>query len=796
MKEGSSGVGPRALGVAFLIVCWLLRALPAQAQSAGDIRANARQIAADIKAKQAAGGFDAAAQKRAIGDLGRLSLQFIELCDKAANVGAESRERDSLLGVYQAVNDPLEGIYEQSAGELERKAKKIMEEDGDLEALYETPEYKQGQVIGLQTLYYLNWLRYDGARLHDGATRKTLLEKAQKGFGELSSADKRGELQLESMLGRGLCSLDLGDLDAAAQDLKAVASDPQVSAERRSKARLALLDGYVRNGNLNGALKLSEELLGQGGRSEDNLIRYLRIRALVDAVKKSSGAEAERYRSQALTMMDELRKAGGGWEEKVAALLATAVDKPELWANNANNPFARWELAKLLIQKNDYKQATPLLEEFVASKDPGLARFKDEAHYFLGLAKFQAGQIEEAAQHFEASLKGDKPTYAADAAYLLFKSREQLAAKNPELAKSPEYEQAVQDYAGRYPDHKLAYEGLFRLGELRHAQHGFSEAIDAYSKVHGDPAFELRAELGLLQSRFELLQAEPKDSAALLKLIGPGLQSFDQKAADLEKRKGATDQVPMAQMRAKTAIMKAVYDSLQPQPSPQMVADLLTGFEKKYPDQKDLLPQAVRLRLVAYQSLGRFSDSAGDAKTYGQLLVRSYGASTVEDLAVAFIREGARRNATDAKANQEAQHVALALYEQLTSDSEGSQKNKLTLARLYENTGEPQKAAALYAETLAAKGDSLVALRGLARINEADKQLPEALAYWERLNKATRPGDAPWYEAQYQLARLTNTLGKPQESCTMLQQLKPAMPGLSDAQLRSKLDELYKQACH
>ena len=162
-----------------LLLLLLLCAAPALSQTAGDLRNNARQIAARVKASQTAGSFDEAAQKRAIED-------------KAANSGAESREKESLLGAYEAISDPLDQVYEQSAGDLDRKAKKIMEDDGDLEALYETPAYKQGQVVGLQALYYLNWLRYYGARLHDGAQRKALLEKAQKGFGELTPGEKRG----------------------------------------------------------------------------------------------------------------------------------------------------------------------------------------------------------------------------------------------------------------------------------------------------------------------------------------------------------------------------------------------------------------------------------------------------------------------------------------------------------------------------------------------------------------------------------------------------------------------------
>ena len=86
-------------------------------------------------------------------------------------------------------------------------------------------------------------------------------------------------------------------------------------------------------------------------------------------------------------------------------------------------------------------------------------------------------------------------------------------------------------------------------------------------------------------------------------------------------------------------------------------------------------------------------------------------------------------------------------------------------------------------------------MRGLGRIAEAEKQLPDAIGYWQQLGKAVRAGDAPWYESSYEVARLTQAMGKKKESCDQLEQLKPAMPGLSDADLRKKLDELYKQVC-
>jgi TolA-binding protein len=780
----------------------LLASAVAHAESAGDIRNSARQIAAQIAAQKGAGQLNVAAEQHAIEQLGQLVLRFIDVCDKTGNVGGPRSENEALLSTFQALHEPLSDMYEINSGNLERMARKVMDEDGDLEALYETPAFKEAQVVASQALYFLNWLNYYGARLQpEGPKRKELLEKAQRGFSEFAVGDRRSDLLVESLLGRGLCYLELDNTEFAVHDLKAVANDPNASPERKAKARLALLDAYVRTGNTAEALRLSDELLNGGARGEENVIRFLRIRVLLNAAKKGSGAEAERYRQQALGLMDQLRRSGPGWEEKVAALAATSIDNPEKWAANANSPFAKWELAKLLVQKGDYKGATPLLEGLVTSNDEQLRRNLPEAHYFLGLAQFQAGQYDQAATNLEAALKEEKPSYGPDAAYMYFKSTEALAAKQPNADQSARYEQAIRTYLTKYPDHRSAYEAQFRLGEVLQAQNKFNEALDVYAKVKGDPAFELRAQFATLQCRFELLQAADGKNAAdqrtrVLESIGPGLQAFTQRVADYQKSRGRDDGVPLDQMRAKTAIMKAVYLQLQPGSNDQAIIDALAGFEKSYPQQADLQPQVSRLRLLAYQRQGRFTDAQAEVKAHGTVLLSTYGTKGIEDLAVGFVREGARRRQEQGDAaNQAAQQVALLLYEQLVTEGDAGGKAKLTLARLYENTGELGKAQDLYGEVFRANDSSTAALRGLARVAEAQGHSAEALTYWQKFDGSTRPGDAPWYEGKYQIARLTNATGKKKEACAQLDQLKPAMPGLSDIELRKQLSDLYQQTC-
>ncbi len=356
----------------------------------------------------------------------------------------------------------------------------------------------------------------------------------------------------------------------------------------------------------------------------------------------------------------------------------------------------------------------------------------------------------------------------------------------------------MRDFLARHAEHRAAFEAHFRLGEIQQGQHDCAAALRSYALVQGDPGFELRARFASLQCRFELLQAaerlDAQRRAALLKEIGEDLKTVDALMSASEKQRVAGDPAQLKAMRAKTAVMRAVYASVQPEPADQAIIDALAGFETKYPDQADLFPQVWRLRLGAYLPLGRFSEAAAEVKAHGSALLAAIGQPAIEDLAVAFIREGARRNGQgDAAANRAAEQVALNLYDLLPTEGDGAGKTRLTLARLSENTGDLVKARTLYAASV--QTNALPALRGLARIAEREQRSADAIGYWQQLGKSVRAGDPPWYESQYEVARVTLAMGQKQASCEQLKQLKPAMPGLSDADLRKKLDALYTQAC-
>ena len=779
----------RAVAVVVAAGLLAVAAGPARALSTSEIRARARAVGG-------AGG-DAAAEQQRVGELGELVLAFIDQCDSAVRAGSESARRDELRGAFEAINAPLDAIYTTRAAKLEALARGVMDQDGDLEALYETPEFKQSQAVAAAALYYRNWLDYYGARLYDGERRKALFGAAEKGFSEFAVGDQPGELQTEALLGRGLCHLELGDTASALRDFQLVADAATASPERKAKARLAMLDAYARAGRTQEALRYSDEVLrsGQVPPADVPVVRYVRLQALFDAADKAKGADAERYRREAATLMDSLRAAGKGWADKVDALMVARVDDPKAWAGKADTPRVQWELARLMLVKNDYAGATPLLQQLVASPDADAKEFQPEAHYWLGVGAFKNNDFAAAAGELDAALAAGGGEWSNEARYLRFKALESLMAQpqaDPALAER--YRAALRDFLDKSPDHPLAYEARYRSGELLQSQGDFAAAIDEYGKVQGDPAYVLRARFGTLQSRFELLKgdSEPPARTARLAAIGADLDAVEAQAKALKAQKSAG--VALPEIEAKTTLLRAVYVSLTSDKGDEQVAALLADFGQRFPDQPELQAQAARLRLGALLQLGRFAEAEQVVAQNGAALAAEQRGEQLAGLASGFRKASARRKAEgDAAGSAAAARTALALLTLV--GEQGGAKQQMETAQLQEATGDLAAAQASYAAILAADPNALLALRGLARVAETRGDLKTAQAHWADYTKKSRPGDPGWFQGEYQQARLQVAAGDKQAACQRLDDLRASMPALSDADLRRDFGALYEKAC-
>jgi TolA-binding protein len=791
--------GCRRRGCAFWGALSLLATyVPALAQSGAELQRSAEGVGRELTAVRRSGTLDTATELKFAERLGPLVLGFIDESDRAARAGTEQPE--ALRPVFESIHEPLNAIQAGRSARLERMAQEVMNADGDLEALYESSEWKESQRVAASSLYYLNWLTYYGARLYDGERRKELLEAAERGFSQFAVGDRKTDLLTESLLGRALCHLELGNYEWAIRDFGIVVEEPNTSEERKTKARLGKLEALARSGKVSETLRYSGQLLDSGTLTAGDaaIARFFRLQALFNATKSAAGGDAERYRRETLTLMQELRGAGPGWAQKVDALMLTSIDDPERWANRATTPLAKWQLATMLVQRGKELEAVPLLEDVVSSGSSEVAPYRAEASYLLGVVRFKSGRYQDAADLFATALKGpEKASFGADAMYLRFKAVEALMATVPTPELAERYVAAARDFLAQYPSHASAPEARYRLGEYLQAQRDFAAAIEEYRHVEGDPGFEVRAAFGTLQSEFELLrEARTKpEREALAERIGSGLSRFRDKAASLEKQKSKSD-VPLAEFEATVTLFQAAYLSLRGNAADAEIDALLADFPARFAGQQSLLPQAVRMRLGALERLGRFDEAERLAKAHSAAMLHDGRADLVENLANEFVRAAARRRergaAEEARA---AETVARILFEMLPAEAAGQMKRKLTLARLYESAGEIDSAEKAYDEVLRHNGDSVVAIRGLARVAEERRDLRAAAGYWKRFTEMVRPGDQPWYEGNFQQARIALQRGDARAACDKLEELRPAMPGLSDAGLRGQINELHGQAC-
>jgi|GEM_PF-1516367 len=777
-----------AVGVGF-VTC-----ARASATSLSAIRSRGDQLAAE---RRTAAG-NAEAEKALIERIGEVVLAYVDESDRIQRAGEEDRRRGELRSAFEALHAPLDTIYESRSSRLEKMSRAIMDQDGDLEALYETPEFRDSQVVAASALYYLNWLNYYGARVFEGGRRKELLRRCESGFSQFAVGDHSSELVRESLLGRGLCYLEIGNYEWAQRDFELVL-DSSASAERKGKARLALLDTYWRAGNYSRTVSYAKELLGAGTvpSGAEPVIRYYQLQALFELAERSKGAQAKQLRSDAGAVMSKLRRFGRGWSSKVDALMLSRVEDPTEWAGKADSPVAQWQLAQMFLQKEDCTGAEPLLGKVLADDGAVAKRNHGEARYWLGICAFRAQDYPLAASNLSEAI-ADDPTasFAAEARYFRFKALEaRMSAEDPSVELTDLYVASLRDFLDHASDHNRQDEARYRLGEHLQTTGDFAAAVDAYDAVAADADYRLRARFGTLQSRFELLGSErdPARRAELIEAIGEDLEDYARQAAEYPTP-SASDGVPLEEFNAKVTLLEAVHASLSNGASSSETAQLLRGFADRFPGQPELAAQASRMRLRALLDEGEYIEAEKEFGASRASLLAEARTDALRSLAGAYAKKGRMsESAADAAA---AVRVAVGLYS-IAEDAGGEppgRRQKIAIAQLREKAGDLDAAYEAYTEILASHPKSLAALRGLARVAEARGELAFASEYWVTYTDTVRPGDTGWFRGQYEQARLAQVVGDTEAACKRLTALRTAMPGLQDDEIRQSLKHLFEES--
>ena len=176
----------------------------------------------------------------------------------------ERGERERAAPLWPEIERELASLGDELQERLDQMRQDVMDRDGDLEELYRSSRWREPEIMSLVVTYHLAWVRYQGAQLAgDAARRKDLLQKAVRGFSQFLLVNEVPEIYAESLYGRGLAFLDLGETAKAIEDLEAAtqAGAPAVVA----KARGALEEARRRTSARAGACCSSPSWTSTGG---------------------------------------------------------------------------------------------------------------------------------------------------------------------------------------------------------------------------------------------------------------------------------------------------------------------------------------------------------------------------------------------------------------------------------------------------------------------------------------------------------------------------------------------------
>jgi tetratricopeptide (TPR) repeat protein len=689
-------------------------------------------------------------------------------------------------------------------------SKAVMDQDGDLEALYETKAWKDAQLVGSQSLYFLNWLRYVGAFVVDAAKRKDLLQKAADGFSEFAVGEQGTQLKREALFGRALAEKELRQFDWAIRDFELLLKDAGLPADMERKVRASLADAKNRKAKGGGETR-EEAGAPPPPPSEEDIAKAMiqKAQSLFARSKKETGAAREKTRWEAISYLEEARKKGETGKVRADAVAKAEMTTEETLALEAErNPFPPWKEASEYLRKNDYANAIPRLQEVIASQDPRAMVYRRDAQYFLGVGLFQQRAYNEAAAQLYAFLNADgaPPRYGAEAAYIRFKAAEALFSRSNTEENTKLYIATIKDYIRRYPNHKSVFEAYFRLGEYEQSHENYQAAIDAYQKVSGDPAFRVRADFALLQMYSAMLEAieqkkpVPFSENEIRQRMASLFPSFWKNSTAIEKNPG---DVPLRDYRGKVAFMNAVFLSKDMDANATTLIPLLQDFEKKYPEQKDAFETLARARLVALEKAGRFEEIEKEVddifarytpeqrkelfKALPEVLVRDIRNLENENKPEAVL--AAKRTLTKLYADRLSRGEAFAA-------DESPDKFRYELAQLYLDVKEYDKAIALYDELAQESGAYKIAsLGGLAQIAALQGDAQKSSPYWNRMLEGTQVGDPLWFRGTYETAQISADSGNKEQACKIVSSAFVMINRLGEPGLKKKIQDLSVQTC-
>lgn len=612
--------------------------------------------------------WDKAAEQRLVDRIDELADAFHDLAADGTPMLKTSRRLIALA----------ESTRQRYAEVLAAMQAEVIRIDGDLEAAQDSPAWRERELLAMRLLYRLNWLRYESAMRYETVptVRKRLLAEARTGFSEFLGSDDR-ELTIESLLGHGLTAKALKQYPSAVSDFRAaLAMNP--SPELTTRLLVPLIEAQLASGELTAALENSAALLekSKGGELRSQAL-FLRSKSLLLALRKQPTAAATKLRKQVAPVLEELYGRSRYWKSKVVQLIDSGVDSPEAWQNPSSSGFVTWLIADSLRRRGQCDSARKLYDSLLARDT-----FTLEAHFGLGSCAFRDGAYSQAIEFFNTYVGAAKPTDINhdNAAYLRFKAGESLylqADDESAGAAGQRYIALLKDFIDQAPTHPKLFEAWYRLGEWQRENHAYLECADAFSRVKGGSAFEIKARFLSGQCYVEAVLATPEGQAASAELVTNAVGRLDSFLATAEEfaANGSADRAALVRpLAAKAVVMSAAVVARAGAGTMSDRIARLEGFEQRFPAQRHLLAEVYSLRVVAYRSLGDLDRAGAELEKLLALDEASgYRGDSLKKLGLVFLEEAAKRDeAGDSAGALRARQVALRVYQRLLEDAPAS----------------------------------------------------------------------------------------------------------------------------
>jgi tetratricopeptide (TPR) repeat protein len=619
------------------------------------------------------------------------------------------------------------------------------------------PRLRQLEIESLVLDYHLAWVRYQNAQLVDDAGRKKeLLENAADGFSKFTSMKDVADVYAESLYGRGLTYLDLGNYKAARDDLRAAAGLSRTAA----KAKIALAEVDRRES-------------GKPEPPPQDTDQILLDRLADGLPKASTDPSAEK---DVTALARGLAARGGDWPAKVQGVVTKKLDNGT--PGGVKSSYGLFLLGQLAIDRNRCADVAPLAAAGGTVKDAGRARWRPELLFLDGGCLLNAGKAAEAAAVFEELVRDfPEAARAPEAAYYRVRALDVARAADP--GREAAFEESLTTYITRYPKADGIAEAHWMLSDLYRNRGDCTKAAAELDKVPAGP-YAVRARFAALECRAGKLSDKTSNDERVA--LANDLHAF----VDATPAKGDD-----ASLVARAALMGALVASSTTPPDRQTTVALLADFEKKYPGAKDLVPQVLEARLEARVALGQLDDAQRDLDAY----VAAKPAADRQKLLAKLGREMATRAArSDGAERDRARAMARKIYAVLVTER-GDDRDRVELADLELAAGDAPAARKLYDEVLGKDATSAEALRGAARAAAQGGDTDGALGYWRQIIESSEPGGTAWYEARIAQVTLLASDGRKTDACNLLRSSRGRSTTAGGDSLANRLRELEPQVC-